>query len=250
MAIAPIRSSRRRQARGLRVLGVGRKGSGIRLVDSAIDGFSQTLTHRARREGATACACRWSAHSRSRTRWSRPAWRSPRAAIPRKVFAALEGLKARRAGSNWSASATARRFSSTTPTSRMRSPRRWKRCGLMRSASWSSCSAPAATAIKGKRPMMGAIAAEKADARHRHRRQSAQRRSGRDPRGHPGAAPRRDRDRRPRRGDPHARSPTLQPGDVLVVAGKGHESGQIVGDRTLPFSDHEAVAAALREKVA
>jgi len=42
----------------------------------------------------------------------------------------------------------------------------------------------------------------------------------------------------------------LQPGDVLLVAGKGHESGQIVGDRVLDFSDHEAVAAALKEKVA
>jgi UDP-N-acetylmuramoyl-L-alanyl-D-glutamate--2,6-diaminopimelate ligase len=42
----------------------------------------------------------------------------------------------------------------------------------------------------------------------------------------------------------------LQAGDVLLIAGKGHESGQIVGDRVLPFSDHEAVAAALKEKVA
>ena len=42
----------------------------------------------------------------------------------------------------------------------------------------------------------------------------------------------------------------LQPGDVLLIAGKGHESGQIIGDRTLPFSDHEAVETALREKVA
>jgi UDP-N-acetylmuramoyl-L-alanyl-D-glutamate--2,6-diaminopimelate ligase len=38
---------------------------------------------------------------------------------------------------------------------------------------------------------------------------------------------------------------SLQPGDVLLVAGKGHETGQTVGDRVLPFSDHDAVAAAL-----
>ena len=38
----------------------------------------------------------------------------------------------------------------------------------------------------------------------------------------------------------------LGQGDVLLIAGKGHETGQIVGDRVLPFSDHEAVAAALK----
>jgi len=40
----------------------------------------------------------------------------------------------------------------------------------------------------------------------------------------------------------------LQPGDVLVVAGKGHETGQIVGDRTLPFSDHAEVRAAIEAR--
>ena len=37
----------------------------------------------------------------------------------------------------------------------------------------------------------------------------------------------------------------LRRGDVLLIAGKGHETGQIVGKQVLPFSDHEAVAAAL-----
>jgi UDP-N-acetylmuramoyl-L-alanyl-D-glutamate--2,6-diaminopimelate ligase len=42
----------------------------------------------------------------------------------------------------------------------------------------------------------------------------------------------------------------LQPGDALLIAGKGHETGQIVGDRVLPFSDHDAVAEALASRVA
>ncbi len=42
----------------------------------------------------------------------------------------------------------------------------------------------------------------------------------------------------------------LRSGDVLLIAGKGHETGQIIGDRVVPFSDHEAVAAALEELAA
>jgi UDP-N-acetylmuramoyl-L-alanyl-D-glutamate--2,6-diaminopimelate ligase len=41
---------------------------------------------------------------------------------------------------------------------------------------------------------------------------------------------------------------TLRSGDVLVVAGKGHETGQIVGDRIFPFCDREAVENALQEQ--
>jgi UDP-N-acetylmuramoyl-L-alanyl-D-glutamate--2,6-diaminopimelate ligase len=37
----------------------------------------------------------------------------------------------------------------------------------------------------------------------------------------------------------------LGQGDVLVVAGKGHETGQLVGDKILPFSDHDEVRTAL-----
>ena len=38
----------------------------------------------------------------------------------------------------------------------------------------------------------------------------------------------------------------LSSGDILLVAGKGHEEGQTVGNTIIPFSDHDAVAAALR----
>ena len=37
----------------------------------------------------------------------------------------------------------------------------------------------------------------------------------------------------------------LQPGDALLIAGKGHESGQIVGDDVLPFDDCEQASVAV-----
>jgi UDP-N-acetylmuramoyl-L-alanyl-D-glutamate--2,6-diaminopimelate ligase len=43
----------------------------------------------------------------------------------------------------------------------------------------------------------------------------------------------------------HAAIAGLEAGDALLIAGKGHETGQIVGDKVLPFSDHEAAVAAL-----
>ena len=38
---------------------------------------------------------------------------------------------------------------------------------------------------------------------------------------------------------------TLGPGDALLIAGKGHESGQIIGDDVLPFDDVEQASVAV-----
>ena len=103
---------------------------------------------------------------------------------------------------------------------------------------------------QGKRPIMGAIAAEKADAvivtdDNPRSENPATIRATAILAAAPGAREIGDRGEAIR-----VAVTALQPGDVLVVAGKGHESGQIVGDRVFDFSDHEAVAAALKEKVA
>jgi UDP-N-acetylmuramoyl-L-alanyl-D-glutamate--2,6-diaminopimelate ligase len=45
----------------------------------------------------------------------------------------------------------------------------------------------------------------------------------------------------------HSAIKSLQAGDLLVVAGKGHETGQTVGTEVKAFSDHEVVRAATRE---
>jgi UDP-N-acetylmuramoyl-L-alanyl-D-glutamate--2,6-diaminopimelate ligase len=37
----------------------------------------------------------------------------------------------------------------------------------------------------------------------------------------------------------------LQPGDTLLIAGKGHESGQIIGTDVFPFDDAEQASVAV-----
>ena len=39
----------------------------------------------------------------------------------------------------------------------------------------------------------------------------------------------------------------LDEGDALLIAGKGHERGQIIGDETIPFDDSEVARSAVRE---
>jgi UDP-N-acetylmuramoyl-L-alanyl-D-glutamate--2,6-diaminopimelate ligase len=100
---------------------------------------------------------------------------------------------------------------------------------------------------KGKRPIMGRIAASLAntvivtDDNPRSE----------DPRairaeilaGAPGAREIGDRAEAIRAG-----ARLLGAGDVLLVAGKGHETGQIIGSTIIPFSDHDAVRDVLTEK--
>ncbi len=98
----------------------------------------------------------------------------------------------------------------------------------------------------GKRPIMGRIAAENADRvivtddNPRSEKPAAIRAAILA--AAPGAAEIGDRGAAIRAGIGE-----LKAGDVLLIAGKGHETGQILADRTLPFSDHDAVAAALQE---
>ena len=44
------------------------------------------------------------------------------------------------------------------------------------------------------------------------------------------------------------RSPSAGPGDVVLIAGKGHEDYQIVGTERRHFSDREVAHAALRRQ--
>jgi UDP-N-acetylmuramoyl-L-alanyl-D-glutamate--2,6-diaminopimelate ligase len=99
----------------------------------------------------------------------------------------------------------------------------------------------------GKRPLMGAIAAENAD----HVIVTDDNPRSEDPAKIRAAildAAKGAEDIGDRAEAIKAGIAALQPGDALLIAGKGHETGQIVGDKTLPFSDHDAVAAALAER--
>ncbi len=97
---------------------------------------------------------------------------------------------------------------------------------------------------RGKRPLMGAIAQRLADAvivtddNPRTEDPASIRRAILD--AAPDAEEIGDREEAIR-----AAVRRLGQGDVLVVAGKGHETGQIVGDRVLAFSDHAVLRAAI-----
>jgi UDP-N-acetylmuramoyl-L-alanyl-D-glutamate--2,6-diaminopimelate ligase len=100
---------------------------------------------------------------------------------------------------------------------------------------------------RGKRPLMGRIATDKADivivTDDNPRSEDPAAIRAEVLKGAPGAREIGDRALAIR-----TAVKELRRGDILVVAGKGHETGQIIGDRTLPFSDHDEVRAAIAER--
>jgi murE/murF fusion protein len=96
----------------------------------------------------------------------------------------------------------------------------------------------------GKRPLMGAAAARQADVvivtDDNPRSEDPAAIRGAVLEAAPGALEIGDR-----RDAIEAAVGMLQAGDVLCIAGKGHEPGQIVGNEVLPFSDHEVARSAL-----
>ena len=99
---------------------------------------------------------------------------------------------------------------------------------------------------KGKRPLMGKISADKADVtiitddNPRSERPSSIRQEILAVA--PGA-----REIGDRAEAIHAAVAMMGKGDVVLVAGKGHETGQIVGSTIIPFSDHEVIRLALAQ---
>jgi UDP-N-acetylmuramoyl-L-alanyl-D-glutamate--2,6-diaminopimelate ligase len=235
-------------ARGLRLLSVGRRGEHIRLLDTAIDGFAQIM-----RIAYADRTCRLRLPLVGAFQVENALVAAGQAIAigcePAAVFGAvehLEGAKGRleRVGDKNGApifvdyahkpDALAKALDALRPYVK-------NRLVLVFGAGGDR--------DQGKRPLMGAIAVEKADHvivtddNPRSEDPSAIRAailktaSGADEIGDRGEAIRRA-------------VAQLEAGDVLLVAGKGHESGQIVGNRVLPFTDHGAVAAALEEQLA
>jgi UDP-N-acetylmuramoyl-L-alanyl-D-glutamate--2,6-diaminopimelate ligase len=240
---AAVRDAARR--RGLRTLTIGRSGDDLRLVDAAVEGFAQRL--RLSYAGRTATVRLPLAG----------AFQVENALVAAglalatggeadAVFAALgrlEGAKGRlervaeRAGAPiivdyaHKPDALAKALEALRPYVSGRLTVVFG-CGGDRDA--------------GKRPIMGAIAAENADrvivTDDNPRSEDPAAIRAAILAAAPGAREIGDRGEAIR-----TAIAELQRGDVLLIAGKGHETGQIVGDRVLPFSDHEAVAAALAE---
>ncbi|MGX9392196.1 UDP-N-acetylmuramoyl-L-alanyl-D-glutamate--2,6-diaminopimelate ligase [Nitrobacteraceae bacterium UC4446_H13] len=238
--------------RGLRLLTVGRRGDGegmgICLIDVAVDGFTQklTLAHRGRRYSLRLPLVGEFQIENALVAAGLAIATGSDAARVFSVLERLEGAKGRleRVGERNGApifvdyahkpDALAKALQALRPYAK-------RRLVVVFGAGGDRDA--------GKRPLMGEIAAQNADVviitddNPRSENPAAIRAA--IAAALPGA-----REIGDRAEAIHAAIDDLQDGDVLLIAGKGHETGQIVGDRTLPFSDHDAVADALKVKVA
>jgi len=234
------------QARGLRLLSVGTRADGIRLVENAIDGFAQVLRIRHGGRDYT-------------TRLPLPgAFQVENALVAAGLaiatgsedgatFAALAQLTGAKGrlelvGSNSGApifvdyahkpDALAKALQALRPYVSRRLTVVFG-CGGDRDP--------------GKRPMMGAIAVQLADrvvvTDDNPRSEDPAKIRAAILAAAPGAIEIGDR-----REAIETSIAQLGSGDALLIAGKGHETGQIIGKQVLPFSDHEAVAGALARK--
>jgi len=232
-------------SRGLKLITVGRKGEGIRLVSAAIDGFAQALTVE---HAGKSYSIRLPLVGEFQIENALVAAGLVLATggEPAAVFAALASLKGARGRLDW----VGERNGAPIFVDYAHKPDALDKaldalrpyvkrelvvvfgCGGDRDA--------------GKRPLMGEIAAKAADrvivTDDNPRSENPASIRAAILQAAPGASEIGDR-----REAIHSAVASLQTGDVLLVAGKGHETGQIIGDRTLPFSDHESVEAALKE---
>jgi UDP-N-acetylmuramoyl-L-alanyl-D-glutamate--2,6-diaminopimelate ligase len=234
--------------RGLRVIAVGRKGSDIRLVDAAIDGFGQVMTIE---------------HGGKRTKLRLPlvgefqienALVSAGLAIgtgtdAAKAFAALEKLEGAKGRlelvgeKNGAAIFVDYAHKPDALDKVLIAMRPYAKGKLIVVFGAGGDRDP------GKRALMGAVAAKGADVAivtdDNPRSEDPAAIRAAIMAAAPGAREIGDRAEAIR-----AAIAELQPGDALVIAGKGHETGQTIGDKTLPFSDHDAAKAALAEHAA
>ena len=219
------------KSRGLSVISVGRSGQTLRLISAEQDGFGQRLVVE---------------HQGGKTALRLPLVGAFQAAKPEKVLPLLANLRGARgrldlAGTTRTGApifidyahtpdALAKALDALRPYVRQRLLVVFG-CGGDRD--------------KGKRPEMGAVAVDKSDVAIV---------TDDNPRSEEPAEIRREilaaapgAMEVPGRGTAVAQAIAgLGEGDVLLIAGKGHETGQIVKGTIIPYSDHDAVAAALR----
>jgi UDP-N-acetylmuramoyl-L-alanyl-D-glutamate--2,6-diaminopimelate ligase len=240
------------RARGLRIVSVGNKGDGrgegIRLVEASVDGFAQTLAleHRGRKFSIRLPLV---GYFQVENALVAAGLAIGTGSEPEPVFASLEQLEGAKGrlelvGERNGApifvdyahkpDALAKALQALRPYAK-------RRLVVVLGAGGDRDA--------GKRPLMGAIAAEHADSVIV---------TDDNPRSEDPAmiraailnAAKGAKEIGDRAAAIRAAVDSLEAGDALLVAGKGHETGQIIGDRVLPFSDHDAVAAALAPRVA